>query len=103
MQSRRYVGLSLLPPDPGSDAYRLTNHAGLMRISLLSRRAGRFAVRRESRTDVDLSRKSCMFIWTMLVAVGVVLIFAIGYMLFYSPGRDTGVSASGSHAIHAPK
>jgi hypothetical protein len=51
---------------------------------------------------VELSRKSCMCIWSLLVAVGVVLVVAIGMMLFYSPGRSTGVSADGSHAIHAP-
>jgi len=43
-----------------------------------------------------------MYIWSLLVAVGVVLIVAMGMMLFYSPGRSSGVSAAGSHAVHAP-
>jgi hypothetical protein len=46
-----------------------------------------------------------MCLWTLLVAVGVVLIVTMGMMLFHSPGRINGTSGidSSSHAVHTPQ
>lgn len=52
---------------------------------------------------VNLTAKKCMCLWSLLVAVGVMLIVFIGMMLFYNPGRSSGVTESGSHAVHAPR
>ena len=49
------------------------------------------------------SAKSRMCLWSLMVATGVALIFLIGLMLFYSPGRSNGVSHEAGHALHAPR